>query len=278
MMRQENPSYPDEAFIGSGSCVFDQDKVTQRKAVLDKLYKDNPPVKGEFLIEWNNPETMDAPVSYIWSNSPAGCIKIYEQPKAGYPYTLGGDTKGEGSDRFAGTVINNNTGNRCASLHGEMSSKFYTAQMWAMAMYYNTALIGIESNFNTYPIELLTDWHYSRQYQREKTDTFTGEVKKAYGWRTDGNTRPLIIERETTIVNECVEVINDTECLGEMLTFVKDKSGRPDAQTGKHDDLLFSDMIAEGIRDQQSRLVTAQQIKDDDDEDDIRPGADNWFN
>jgi hypothetical protein len=278
MMYQENPSFPDEAFIGSGACIFDQNKIIQRKAVLERKYKDNPPTKGEFIITWHDAETMDYPTAYQWVSRPTGCIKIYEQPKAGHPYTLGGDTKGEGSDRFAGTVINNNTGNRCASLHGEMSSKVYTAQMWALGMYYNTALVGIETNFNTYPIELLTDWHYPRQYQREKTDTFTGEVKKAYGWKTDGNTRPLIIEREITLVNENIECIQDVECLSEMLTFIKDKDGRPDAQSGKHDDLLFSEMIAEGIRDQQTRVVEVIQTVEDDDDEDDRRTDDNWFN
>ena len=37
------------------------------------------------------------------------------------------------------------------------------------------------------------------------------------------------------------------------MTFIYDEKGRPDAMAGKHDDLLFSDMIAEQIREQQSR-------------------------
>jgi hypothetical protein len=64
-----------------------------------------------------------------------------------------------------------------------------------------------------------------------------------------------------------------------MLTFIRDKDGRPDAQTGKHDDLLFSEMIAEGIRDQQTRIVDViQTVIDDDDEEDDRRSDDNWFN
>lgn len=276
LIKQEYPCSPDEAFLSSGACIFNQEKIIQRKSTLEELYKVKPYSQGEFIITWNNPDVMDYPVAYHWSNNLNGCIKIYEEPKLGFPYVIGGDTKGEGSDKFAGTVINNNTGNRCATLHGEMQSKYYTAQMWALGMYYNTALVGIEVNFNTYPIELLTDWHYPRQYQREKTDTFTGEVKKTYGWKTDGNTRPLIIEREITVVEENIDSFNDIETLNEMLTFVKDENGRPDAQSGKHDDLLFSDMIGEAIRGQQGRIVEVQPQVDEDDEDDKRE-LDNWF-
>jgi hypothetical protein len=43
--------------------------------------------------------------------------------------------------------------------------------------------------------------------------------------------------------------------LDECLTFVKDKNGRPDAESGKHDDILMSDMIANASRSQQRFTV-----------------------
>jgi hypothetical protein len=134
-------------------------------------------------------------------------------------------------------------------------------------------------NFNTYPVELLSDWHYPRQYMREKFDTITKEVKKSFGWKTDGNTRPLIIERAITNVDENIDNYTDIETLDEMLTFVKDKDGRYDAESGKHDDLLFSDMIADAISTQQTAVVDEQKVEekyadifkdyDEDDEDSL---------
>lgn len=272
-MKQENPTTPDEAFIYSGTPIFNTEKIIQHKAKLENYYKTHPYKQGEFIITWNNPDMMDYPISYKWTNKPTGCIKIYEDVKPGYPYVVSGDTKGEGSDRFAGTVINNNSGVRCSSLHWPgAKSKYYTAQMWALGMYFNMAVIGIETNFNTYPIELLTDWHYPRQYQRETKDKFTGELKKSYGWKTDGNTRPLIIEKEITVVEEDIDLITDIETLNEMLTFV-DVDGRPDAQSGKHDDLLMSDMIGNDIRGQQSHTVEEVEEDIEDDEDDSPKGS-----
>ena len=40
--------------------------------------------------------------------------------------------------------------------------------------------------------------------------------------------------------------------LEECLTFIYNDKGRPDAMSGKHDDALLSDMIANEIRTQQS--------------------------
>lgn len=268
-IKQEYPCSPDEAFLASGACVFDKEKIMQRKMYLEKLYKEKPYSQGEFIITWNDPERMDYPISWSWNNNSLGVIKIYKHPQLGRPYTVGGDTKGEGSDKFAGTVRDNNNGDRVASLHMEgLKSKPYAAQMWALANYYNQALVGIEMNWNTYPVELFTDWKYPRQYMRERTDTFTKEVKKAFGWKTDGNTRPLIIERAITNVDENIDNYYDIETLNEMLTFIKDKDGRYDAESGKHDDLLFSDMIADAIGNQQTHTVQEKDLFDDDDDDD----------
>lgn len=276
LIQQEYPCSPDEAFLASGSCIFNKEKIIQRKDFLKKYFIENPPRIGEFIIKWNNPDIMDYPLTYIWSDNPKGCIKIYKDVEVGNPYTIGGDTKGEGSDWFAATVRNNSNGVRCASLHMQgLKSKPYAAQVWALGMYFNEALIGIEVNFNTYPIELLSDWTYPRQYMREKTDTFTKEVKKQFGWKTDGNTRPLIIEREITTVEESIDCFYDIETLNEMLTFVKDKEGRYDAETGKHDDLLLSDMIADAIGSQQSHLIEKAREVDEEDEDD-RPLSTYW--
>jgi hypothetical protein len=255
-IKQEYPCTPDEAFLASGSCIFNKELLIQRKDFLKKLYAENPPRRGEFIITWNDPLIMDKPLAACFFENAQGCITIYHEPEPGHPYCLGGDTKGEGSDFFTGTVKNNHNGDRCATLYMQgLTSKPYAAQMWALASYYNEALVGIEINFNTYPVELFADWNYPRQYMRERTDTITKEVKKSFGWKTDGNTRPLIIERQITTVEENIDCFNDIPTLDEMLTFIKDKEGRYDATEGKHDDLLFSDMISDAIGSQQTRAV-----------------------
>ena len=188
-------------------------------------------------------------------------IRIYEDPIDDDPYVLGGDTKGEGSDFYTGTVVNNITGNRAATLHRNLNiSKPYTHQMYCLGMYYNTALVGIEINFNTGVIEEMQRLNYPRQYVRRKFDEYTKKPEPRYGWKTDGMTRPVIIDRYATLISEHIELINDIPTLEEAMTFVYDEKGRPDAISGKHDDLIFSDMIAEQIREQQARK-NAKDIK-----------------
>lgn len=255
LMKQENPSYPKEAFLSTGRPVFDVPLIESRIEELKKQYEEKPPKRGRFVFEWNNGYTQDfikdETIQFV--EDPNGVLTIYEDVKFGYPYVIGGDTKGEGKDFYSGTVINNKTGIRAAVLHMQISnSKPYTWQMYCLGKYFNYALIGIEINFNTAPIEELQRLGYSRQYMRQQYDKIKKEIQGRYGWKTDGNTRPLIIDKEIDLIENNIELFTDVTMLNEASTFVYDENGRPDAQDGKHDDVLFSDMIANEIRGQQT--------------------------
>lgn len=279
MMKQENPSFPEEAFLMTGSPVFDNECVIMRINHLRQTYTDKPPIMGHFAYEWNNPEANDYIIDkfikfipehnrpFEGDNKPN--VIIYAKPMPGVPYVIGGDTKGEGRDFYTATVINNITGANVATIHMQSNhSKPYTWQVYCLARYYNDAVIGIEMNFNTAPIEELARLHYPRQYMRRKYDDITGTYQLKEGWKTDGNTRPLIIDKEVGYVDDDIGLYNDIDTLKEMLTFVY-VDGRPDAQAGNHDDLLFSDMIGREIRPQQSYTAQAAAVEEDDDEDDI---------
>jgi len=51
------------------------------------------------------------------------------------------------------------------------------------------------------------------------------------------------------------ELLKDSDTLTEMLTFVRNSSGRAEAKAGAHDDLVMALAIAHRIREQQSRII-----------------------
>ena len=264
LIKQEYPCSADEAFLSTGRCVFDKEKIIEHKEYLKHKYEKVPYLVGSFYFEWNDPKNKDyikdETIKFIPNKD--GIVKIYEDKQRGYPYVVGGDTKGEGKDFYAGTVINNVTGVRCAVIHAQFTnSKPYTWQMYCLGRHFNDALIGVEMNFNTAPIEELERLHYPRQYTRQQYDSFTKDYQKKYGWKTDGNTRPLIIDKEIDLIESNTDLFNDIAMLDECLTFVYDKDNRPDAQSGKHDDILISDMIGNEIRSQQSYEVEEEPIE-----------------
>lgn len=235
-----------------GKTFFNAEKISNR------LSKIREPIKrGSFIYDFDEQSNKITNIQFIEDIN--GFIDIFELPRINYPYVLSGDTAGEGSDYFTGQVLDNTTGKQVAKLRKEFDADEYTRQMYCLGNYYNEALIGIEANFDTFPIKKLLELGYDKQFVREKEDTYTGKIEKAFGFRTDRITRPLILSMLQAIINDHIELINDKETLEEMLVFVRNEKGRPEAQEGCHDDLVMALAIAYYIRTQQSYEVKIEE-------------------
>lgn len=235
-----------------GKTFFNAEKISNR---LSKLRE--PIKRGSFIYDFDEQSNKITNIQFIEDIN--GFIDIFELPRINYPYVLSGDTAGEGSDYFTGQVLDNTTGKQVAKLRKEFDADEYTRQMYCLGNYYNEALIGIEANFDTFPIKKLLELGYDKQFVREKEDTYTGKTAKAFGFRTDRITRPLILSMLQAIINDHIELINDKETLEEMLVFVRNEKGRPEAQEGCHDDLVMALAIAYYIRTQQSYEVKIEE-------------------
>lgn len=243
LIRQEYPCTPEEAFLTSGQCYFNSEKLVKRLQEVEE-----PTKVGYFLYELCNEKIM----SYKWIDDPNGFIKIYEDVQARNPYVLGGDTAGEGSDNFTGIVVNNITGRQSAVLKQKFDEIEYTRQMYCLGMYYNEALIGTETNFSTYPTVKLAEMKYPKLYIRDKApDDYRNKLETKLGVNTNKATRPHMLAILQTIVKESIENIMDKETLQEMISFIVNENGKAEAQEGCHDDLVMGTAIAYYIRPQQ---------------------------
>lgn len=243
MFRQEYPASPGEAFLHSGTGVFDNEQIVLR---LERL--PGPAGRGEFTdSEWTESET--------------GAITLYELPEEGVPYVLGGDTAGEGSDYFTAIVINNVSGRIAAKLRQKYSEPEYVRQIYALGRFYNDALVAIETNFSTYPVMKLQEMEYPNQYSREREDTYTRQMRKSYGFRTDRQSRPRAIANLVEVFSSHPEWFTDRELLEEMLTFCYNEDHRPEALAGKHDDLVMGAAITYAVRHQQRMTVLTEPEK-----------------
>ena len=243
LIKQEYPCTPREAFLLSGKNVFDT------QILLTRLEQIQKPIKtGYFTYDYDGLH-----ISNIrWANDKNGYINIYQLPNTPRvtKYCIGGDTAGEGSDFFIGQVLDARTGVQVATLKHQFDADQYTRQMYCLGMYYKEALIGIEANFDSYPLMELQRLGYTRQYVRETQDTYTGKTEKRYGFKTTSLTRPTIISRLIEIVREHCNTINDKDTLEELLTIVRNEKGRIEAPEGGHDDQMMALAIAHHIREQ----------------------------
>lgn len=100
---------------------------------------------------------------------------------------------------------------------------------------------------------------YPKQYVRESVDKITKDYADKYGFNTNSATRPVIVANLVTIMRESPELVNDLDTLREMLVFVKNDKGRPEAAEGEHDDLVMGLAIAHQIRSQQKMVYEKQK-------------------
>ena len=226
-----------------GKTVFDARAIQSRLETIPRPLK-----TGYFIYDYDGLKITNIK----WVNDKDGYIKLYQVP--GVPeiteYCIGGDTAGEGSDFFTGHVLNAKTGEQVAVLQHQFDADQYTRQMYCLGKYYKDALIGIEANFDSYPIMELQRLGYPKQFTRTAQDTYTGKTEKRFGFKTTSLTRPTIISKLIEIVREHCETIYDKATLEELLTIIRNEKGRIEAPQGGHDDMMMGLAIAHHIREQ----------------------------
>ena len=226
-----------------GKTVFDARAIQKRLETIPK------PIKtGYFIYDYDGLKITNIK----WVNDRDGYIKLYRLPNtpAFTEYCIGGDTAGEGSDFFTGHVLDARTGEQVAVLKHQFDSDQYAKQMYCLGKYYKDALIGIEANFDSFPIMELQRLGYHKQYTREAQDTYTGKTEKRFGFKTTSLTRPTAIARLIAIVRDHCNLLNDKATLEELLTIVRNEKGRIEAPQGGHDDMMMGLAIAHQIREQ----------------------------
>ena len=257
--RNTDPYYYQVYCLGewgvTGRTVFSGVAVTERLASLR-----GPLRRGYFAYELGNDGLRESltPQDIRWVEDGQGPISIYREPEPGRPYVIGGDTAGEGSDWFVGQVLDNITGEQAAVLRSRYDEDAYARQMYCLGLCYGSALIGIEVNFSTYPVKLLDLMGYPRLYVREVEDSFAGEARHAFGFRTTAVTRPVILSELIRVLRENMGLLNDRATLEELLTFVRNPQLRPEAAPGAHDDCVMALAIAHYIRPQQRMTLPVE--------------------
>jgi hypothetical protein len=243
LIKQEYPCTAREAFLLSGANAF------ETAVILERLERIPKPIKtGYFNYDYDGLRITNI----RWVNDRNGYIKLYQMPNVPKftQYAIGGDTAGEGSDYFTGHVIDAKTGEQVAHLKHQFGADQYARQMYCLGKYYKDALIGIEANFDSYPIMELQRLGYTKQYVREAQDTYTGKTEKRFGFRTTSLTRPTILSRLIEIVREHCYLLNDKDTLEELLTIIRNEKGRIEAPEGGHDDDMMGLAIAYQVKEQ----------------------------
>lgn len=248
--RETDPYYYQVYCLGQWGVL--SQTIFHREILMRRLMDRKEPIRrGRFAYRYDETAITDA----AFTDAEDGETLVWEEPKAGHPYVIGADTAGEGSDWFVACVIDNSTGRLVAKYRTRTDEDLFAREVWCLGMWYNQALVGIEANFSTHPIKELARLRYPRQFVRQVEDSLTHVVREALGFKTDRLTRPVIIAELQGIMREHPELIDDEDCLNEMLTFARNSKGRPEAVEGAHDDCVMALAITYYVRQQQRSTV-----------------------
>lgn len=236
---QEYPCSPEEAFIASGECEFDKEKVIQR---LNELKIKGVKFDFEYRIKRNDFSKEIFDVRRVESS--AGNIEIFSDREENESYVVGCDTAGVGGDFFTAVVERVSDAKTVAIYRvDKIDEDLYARQVYCLGKYYNDAVIAMEVNFSSAPVRELCELDYPELYRRS-------EGLEGVGFKTTSITRPIIIANLKTAFREDPTIESSKEVLLEMLAFVRNKNGRAEAVNGKHDDLIMAKAIAHFVRNE----------------------------
>ena len=239
---QEYPSTPEEAFLVSGRPVFEGKP-------LARMPIDRNPLLGRLV------DTDDFPAKRIvFETADAGELSVFRRPERGRSYAIGVDTS-RGIDRGAGVagksdpdycvanVLDIDTGEQVANIRGRFSPAHWADQVAALGKWYNTAYLVPEANENGLAVieRLLTKYPVAAIYRRKPMPDERGQVNLSeLGWWTDTRTRPQLVNTLGNAIREQAVIIRKANTLQECLTFVYKPTGKPEGQSGCHDDEVIA--------------------------------------
>lgn len=238
----------------TGKTVFRASDVAKRREEVANIAKK----EGVFVYDYNGLRIKN--VEFLTGEG--GYIRIFKAPEKGNPYVIGFDTAGTGGDSFAAHVLNNVTGEQVAVLHvRDIAEDEVTRQIYSLGIYYNSALLAVETNFSSYEVNELQRLGYPRLYVQEQIDTYTHLTVKKYGFSTTKKSRPVAISNLVSAINADISIINDIATLDEMLTFVRTEDFRAEAEAGAHDDLIMALAVAHYVRPKQDCIKKEDPLR-----------------
>jgi hypothetical protein len=248
-MKQEFPSTPLEAFLVSGRRVFNANHamIAESQCESPLIVYDIEPVTGK-RTKAEKPSKLDEQGVKSLHNM----LLVWELPDEDEDYAIGVDiAEGlEHGDRSSIDVVKKSTGEQVAHWFGHIDVELLAYIAKHVAEWYNKAFIGPERNNHghAFILKLKDIYPASRIYAEQYIDREDEDDTVKLGWLTTKHSKPILTEGFKTLLKGGVSGVRWIGTISEINTYVYDKRGSMNAQTGCFDDQLMSYMIAQEMR------------------------------
>lgn len=286
IMASEYPSDDVEAFVHSGTRVFDKYRIEALKSAC------KPPMQvGDVYADFD--EGKNALRNLRFREDRQGLLWVWAHPEI--------DPEEKVCDRYL-TVVD--VGGRSAKAdwsvivvfdrlfmaeggkpvvvaqwYGHIDIDLLAWKAAQIAAYYDNSLLVIESNtLETHDKERNVDGDqsqfilnqikdvYPNLYERRQSEEEIVEgAPKRYGFHTNVSTKPMIISTLVKVIREGLYIERDERCLAEYNFYEKRQNGSFGAIAGKHDDLLMTRAIGLHVcfyEMEPPRIIPVRKISD----------------
>ena len=242
--QQEYPATAEEAFVSTGSNVFDVQ-------TLDK-YVTQPPKYRRRLMEG----------STYFDPHPQGELAIFRDHRHDEKFIIGADVAlGVGQDASAAIVMDSEREVVARFSSDRMDPTRYGELLFYLGRMYNHALLVVESNsIGVATLAKLKDMKYPNLYYQTNLQKLENEEGDRPGFKTSVSTKPAIIGNLKNALKNLEIKIHDDELIKELKSYILTDSGKLEAMQGSHDDMVMALAICmEGYRTHQHRLTAHRQ-------------------
>jgi len=239
--QQEYPATADEAFIVSGSNVFNVER-------LDSLIP-RPYVRRS---EWD-------PSSKMLDSHREGNLYIYDYPDWDSPYVIGADVSlGVGQDYSAAVVMNMQYEIVAHYRNNRIDPAQWGELLFYLGRYYNNAFMAVESNsMGIATLQKLDSMEYANLYRQTKVANVSNEEGERLGFRTTSSTKPAIIGNLKNLIENEAIMIPSPQIIQELKDYISTDTGKTEAAPGCYDDSVIAlSICAEVMRTHWDRLST----------------------
>ena len=222
--------------------LFDNDA----RKIAQELELKFLPAEGSFF----EPETVEAVQNAVVK--PIEITKLFNgelwkfaHAIAGRYYVIGVDTAPEhGDDKSACTVWDYETLEQVAEYQGKCKVLDYVKVVKVLAAQY-PGLIVVESNsYGNQVVEQLNNSEFGHMIYKEKR----GKQTVLPGLSTNSKTRPLMIDALYSYITQFPECVKSERLALEIAGLVSKTSGRVEADSGCHDDLVLATSVVMYVR------------------------------
>ena len=241
--QQEYPATADEAFIVSGSNVFNVER-------LDALV----PRQHLRRSEWD-------PSSKMMDEHREGNLYIYDYPNWEDPYVIGADVSlGVGQDYSAAVVMNTRYEIVAHYRNNRIDPAQWGELLFYLGRYYNNAFLAVESNsMGIATLQKLDSMEYANLYRQTKVANVSNEEGERLGFRTTSATKPAIIGNLKNLIENEEIMIPSPQIIQELKDYIATDTGKTEAAPGCYDDSVIAlSICAEVLRTHWDRLTTSR--------------------